>query len=324
MDFKKNGASLSEILHSGTDSISTNPGFSPAISKRTTSTSNSKPEPTNYLIGGVDIANTATAKHIIANATSTHPKPTGATKLRYMIIGGGGGGGGGCGGGYNNDDGAQDHALLGHNGGYGGYGTVEIGEISVTNYTAVYVLIGNGGAGGTGGGATYTTTKNVEQLIAGGNGGNGNSTVLKGIDSNNTLFTRATAEGGPGGPGGPNTDRYVVEESSGHGSSWYGWGNSTVSNRVTNGSGSGNTVYGVSPNNGNYNGNENLTTNAAENKTFKSGWENTLTQISSDDDDQIRSNGGDGGWGYGIGKNANAGKNGNNGAQGRACLIWLY
>ena len=322
MDFKKNGASLSNILETGTNSISTNPGFSPAISKRTTSTSNSKPEPTNYLIGGVDIADTATAKHIIANATSTHTKPTGATKLRYMIIGGGGGGGGGCGGGYNNDDGAQDHALLGHNGGQGGYGTVKTGEISVTTYTAVYVSIGNGGAGGTGGGATYTTTKNVEQLIAGGNGGNGNSTVLKGIDSNNTLFTRATAPGGPGGPGGPNTDRYVVEEYSGHGSSWDGWENSTVSNRVTNGSGSGNTVYGVSPRNGNYNGNEILTTHAPQNNTFPLGWEDTLTQISSSY--QARSNGGDGGWGYGDGKNANGGKNGNAGAKGRACLIWLY
>ena len=143
MDFKKNGASLSNILETGTNSISTNPGFSPAISKRTTSTSNSKPEPTNYLIGGVDIANTATAKHIIANSSGNYAKPTGATKLRYMIIGGGGGGGGGCGGGYNNDNDGQDHALLGHNGGYGGYGTVEAGVIDVTRVLAVHTNILN-------------------------------------------------------------------------------------------------------------------------------------------------------------------------------------
>ena len=319
MDFKKNGASLSEILHSGTDSISTNPGFSPAINKRTTSTANSKPEPTNYLVGGVDIANAATAKHIIANSSGNYTKPTGATKLRYMIIGGGGGGGGGCGGGYNNDNDGQDHALLGHNGGYGGYGTVETGVIDVANYSSVNVTIGNKGNGGAGGAYKYTEPSDGP-LYSGTNGNSGNSTILKGVNSSGQITTIKTAQGGGGGPGGPAGDRKVVRNSSGHGSSWQGWANSTSTSKGTGGTG--NTIYGLSPRNSTYNGNDNWTTNAAENKTFKSGWENTLTQISSSH--QTRSNGGDGGWGYGIGKNANAGINGNNGAQGRACLIWLY
>ena len=309
MNYKKNGASLSVILESGSTSIS---GFS-SINKRTTSTSNSKPKPTNYLVNNVDIANTATAKHITVNSSGTYSKPTGATKLRYMIIGGGGGGGGGCGGAYNNDDGHEDHAILGHDGGHGGYGTVIENEIDVTSYSSINVTIGNRGNKGYGGSSKYTEPSDG-QPSSGNAGNSGNSTILK-----HGTTTIVTAQGGGGGPGGPAAGRWV-DTNAGNGSSWRGFYYSTKSTKNTGGKG--NTIYGTSGNLSSYNGNDNLTTNAAENKTFKSGWENSLTQIAATH--QPRSNGGAGGWGYGNGKNANSGSHGNDGAHGRACLIWLF
>jgi hypothetical protein len=312
-DYKSGGVSLSNILHNGSSSIT---GYSGATG-RTTGTANSKPLTTGFQINGTDIANNYTAKHIILNATDTISKPTGATKLRYMIIGGSGGGGGGGGGGYHDDSGGSDHALLGYNGNDGYYGEVRTGEVDVTGNVNVVFTRGNGGNGGNGGAERYGTG----DLYPGNNGQDGSSSILT------SGPTTITCNGGNGGYGGVNYIINVyrrIENNRGGGSSWIGWGDSTQSTKASNGGG-GNTTYGYSDNGngGDTDGNSLYTSPTVKhNQSFSTNWEDSLTEISSAN--RNGGTGGNGGWGYGQGKNANAGNSGNTGSDGRASIIWLY
>lgn len=319
-NYKKGDIPLTNILHPGSTNITgTNNATFSGVTALTTTYANSKPLNTGYQLNGTDISNKYAAKHIIITSTQTITKPTGATSLRYMIIGGSGGGGGGAGGGYHNDSSAQDHALLGYEGRDGFQGEVKTGTVPVTSYSTITIEIGAGGVRGTGGAAT-----GLGQTNGGTNGNAGGSSTLKG---DTTLLAQCL--GGEGGQGGIvilHGNGRRTENDRGHGSSWTGWNTSTATNKVTNaiaGNTNGNTKYGLSDEMTEAEMNTNQTpTTPVHSYIYKTDWEDGLTGISSTT--TFAGTGGDGGWGYGDGKGSNSGKNGNNGSSGKACIIWLY
>jgi len=315
-NYKRNGAALNTILESGTTGYT---NTYPGLTTRVTSFSNSLPAVTGYRINGQDIANTTTAKHTIYSdvGTNTINKPTGSTKLRYMLIGGAGGGGGGCGGGYNNDPGTdEDHALLGFDGKNGFQGQVQQGTITLNStVNTISLTIGAGGTGGAGGNAVV-----IEGTAALNSGTSGNSGNQSQLIYDTTTITCPGGAGGTGGtanvPGGART----IENDRGHGSSWLGWENSNAAFKGSGGSGL--SVYGLCDRD--TNGNIDYTPNTPTHTlTYITGWEDSLTLISSND--RKVGIGGIGGWGHGLTpKGATGGRPGTDGDNGRAALIWLY
>jgi len=300
-----NKVPLSTIFEPGTTGAVS--GY-PNLSVRTTTFTNSKPNPTFFQKDGTDLANNYTASVTTYNTNQTVTKPTNANTLRYVIVGGSGGGAGGGGGGINKYE--DDHCVRGFDGWSGDHGYITYGSVSVSTASSVVISIGAKGIGGLGGDGRVNNDGPGYDTYYGIAGGDGGTSLISVGGSNFNA---------PGGKGGARRSKRRIVGNYGYGHSFKGFATSTSSSLST--SGNGTSVYGTydSHASGNVQGGQDIT----RNNTLDGSYENVLVTNSP----TAGGDGGQGGWGYSYSSNhkgATSGANGLDGVPGKVSLMWLF